>query len=129
MIFPVSRDMLLNKDRVKPMCTAIFLSQTRNLMCDSSTISEGRSSSATHLWEVEPFNVCRGMPQHALAMSAENFSWTYVHKGIKIAYERERINLLLAWKPASVSSTFHFFMQTMNFFFLFNYWKSSFILM
>lgn len=89
MIFPVSRDTLLNKGRVKLICMAIFLSQTRNLMCDSSAISEGRNSSAMHLWKVEPFNVGRGMPQHAVAMSAENSLWTHMHKGINIAYERE----------------------------------------
>lgn len=74
-----------------------------------------RNSSATHLWEVEAFNVCRGIPQHQLAMSAENFSWTCVHKKTNIALWETEIKIVHGLKT-SYCSTLHSFMKTMNFF-------------
>jgi len=55
--FPISRHTPQNKDKVKPTLTATFLSQTRNLMCSPSAVSEGTNSSAVSLWKMEPLLV------------------------------------------------------------------------
>lgn len=104
--FSVSRHTPQNKDGVKPIFIAIFLPQTRNLMCESSAFSEDRTSSAMHLWKMEPFLLLFLGAYHSML-------WPQVARTFCERSRRETNTCL--W-PETSYCNFTLFMKTTNIF-------------
>lgn len=123
MAFPISRYVPQNQGGVKPILIAIFLIQTRNLMCCSSAISEGSTSSATYLLKIEPFLLLFLGVYHNMLLPWVVRAFcecTNTHRLIVI-YDLKLLSLHLLMKtiiffkkPASWESQFHcFYVESM----------------